>query len=391
MKINNNNFKPILLAGCVALASGSAFADVKVYEDEKVGTFSVDASFNTFFSQTSTENDISGIDRDQSRVRSGFLPNWVGFNFSKELDNVKIGGRSSFWVSINDSNRNLTETGIDVRQFYATLDWDWGQVLIGKDFTLFSRSNIFLDEILLGYGNVNDTLGLVDGTGVSFGNIGSGYIYPLPTSQITYRTPTKGGFRLALGIVDPGNTTDDRGPNRTSEENTPRFEGELTYEGKFSGGKINAFAGFLQQSTESDLQEDVDTFGISYGAKLTLGGFSIHASGFDGEAVGFLLGPGGDAGLGLTNLLAENGEEVDSDGYLAQVAFKHGKNRYVASYGETDVEIDLGWENEGTQFAWFHAYNSNVTFVAEYSINEITLGSASEEAQTLALGAIVNF
>jgi hypothetical protein len=107
--------------------------------------------------------------------------------------------------------------------------------------------------------------------------------------------------------------------------------------------------------------------------------------------LGLLLGPGGDAGLGLTNFLVENGDEVDSNGTLTQFSYKHGKNRFVASYGETEVETETVIENEGTQFAWFHSYNDNVIFVAEYSINEFSVGSATEEADTLALGAIVNF
>lgn len=393
MTKNNKSVKPLVLASLISAISAPSMAAITFFDDEKIGTVSVDASFNTFYSQTSIENDITGQDRDQARVRSGFLPNWVGFNFKKELENVTIGGRSSFWVSINDSNQRITDTGIDVRQFYATLDWKWGQVLIGKDFTLFSRSNIFLDEILLGYGNVNDSLGLVDGTGVSFGNIGSGYIYPLPTSQITYRTPEFcGGFKLALGVVDPGNTSEDRNPTgRSSEESAPRFEGELTYNTKFSGGSFHAFAGFLTQSTDQENEDSIDSNGFSFGGKISVGGFSLHASGFDGQALGLLLGPGGDAGLGLNNFLVEDGDEVDSNGTLTQLAYKHGKNRFVFSYGETEVETDTVVENEGTQVAWFHAYNKNVTFVAEYSINEFSVGSATEEADTLALGAVVNF
>ena len=82
-------------------------------------------------------------------------------------------------------------------------------MLFGKDFGLFSRSNILLDEMLSGYGQVSDVLGLVDGGGVSFGNIGTGYPYPFPTSQITYRSPEMSGLRIAAGIMDPVDTTED--------------------------------------------------------------------------------------------------------------------------------------------------------------------------------------
>ena len=374
-----------------ALTSLPSVAGITIYSDPEVAEVSIDASFNTFYVNSSTDNDISGNDRDQARVKMGFLPSWVGMTFSKDFDGVKVGGRSSFWVTINDSNTGITSTGIDVRQFYGTLDFSWGQILVGKDFTLFNRSNIFLDEILIGYGLVNDTLGLIDGQGVSFGNIGAGYTYAMPTSQITYRSPEfAGGFKLAVGLIDPSNTSTDRGAGRTSQETMPRIEGELTYTNKFEGGMLNAFVGFLSQTTESDVAGDVESRGVSYGAKLNYEGFALHASGFSGDAVGFLLGPTDNA-LGLLNLLYENGEEVRSEGRLLQASYTTGANRFVASTGKTDVETEVPWEMKTMQLAMFHSLNSAVTLVAEYNTNDISIGVATEEVKTFALGAVINF
>lgn len=389
----NNKMKPVsssLL--CLAVAAAMpASAAITLYDKDST-SFSVDGSFNTFFVQSDSDNDIAGTNRTQSRVKMGLLPNWIGFNFSKQVGDLKLGGRSSFWVSINDSNTNITSTAIDVRQFYGTVDGDWGQILVGKDFTLFSRSNIFLDEMLAGYGGVSDTLGLIDGQGVSFGHIGSGYYYPFPHSQITYRSPDMGGFKVALGIVDPGNTAPtDRGAGRSSEESTPRFEGEFTYHTNFDNGAFDAWVGFLTQETESDIDGDVKSSGVSYGAKVKVGGLAVHASGFTGEGLGLLLGPGADAGLGLTGLISENGDEVDSDGYIVQGSYTMGKSRFVVSYGETEVDTEAEWVGETTQVAWFYSVNSNLTLVTEFNTNEISIGSAAEETDTLALGVIVNF
>ncbi|MBU2978147.1 porin [Alteromonas sp. C1M14] len=392
--MNNQNIrlklKPVALA-LTALVSTTSYGAITLFDDNDVGTVSVDASFNTFYVNSSTDSEISGIERDQSRVKMGFLPNWLGMNFSKEINGLKVGGRSSFWVSINDSNSGITSTGIDVRQFYATVGADWGEILIGKDFTLFNRSNIFMDEMLQGYGNVNDTLGLIDGQGVSFGNIGSGYTYPFPTAQITYRSPEfGGGFKLAVGLIDPSNTSSDDGPNRESEESRPRIEAELTYTTKFDDGMFNAWVGFLNQTTESDTQGDVDSNGVSYGAKINMGGFALHASGFSGDAIGFLLGPTDNA-LDLQGLLYEAGDEVESSGYLVQGSYKTGSNRFVLSYGNTEVETETPWEMDATQAAWFYNINSNVTFVLEYSMNEISIGDATEDTDSIAIGGIVNF
>lgn len=370
-------------AWLVVLAiSVPASATITLYDKEGT-TFSTDGSFNTFYVYSDSDNEIAGTNRQQSRVKMGFLPNWIGFNFSKQVGDLKLGGRSSFWVSINDSDSNLTETGIDVRQFYGTVDAAWGQVLFGKDFTLFNRSNIFLDEILLGYGNVSDTLGLIDGAGVSFGNIGTGYTYPFPSAQITYRSPDLAGFKLAVGLIDPSRTAVD------GEEKAPRLEGELTYSHAFAKGSVTSWVGFLTQESDSDTVETVDSQGLSYGIQAKFVGLSLLASGFDAKGVGFLLGPGADTTLGLP--IVEAGDEVDSNGYLLQASYTYGPSRFVASYGQNELEASTEWDNETSTAAYFYSVNDNLKLVAEYNINKISIGSAEEETKTTALGVILNF
>jgi predicted porin len=228
-------FKGLFALLVVLTLCSPAAAAYSLY-DKEGATFTVDGFFNTFYVHSSSDKNAAmealiGPDRDQSRIKMGFLPNYIGFNFGKQVDDLKVGGRSSFWVTINDSDSTVTSTGIDVRQFYGTVDGSWGQILFGKDFTLFCRSNIFNDEILLGYGNVSDFNGLIDGNGVSFGDIGSGYVYPLPTAQITYRTPDFGGFKLAVGLVDPSRTSSNTAVG--AEEEVPRLEGEATFNKTF--------------------------------------------------------------------------------------------------------------------------------------------------------------
>lgn len=396
---------PLLAFSCFAV--GTAQAAFTLYEKEGA-TFSVDGFFNTFYVHSSSDNEISGVDRDQSRVKMGFLPNYIGFNFSKQLDTMKVGGRSSFWVTINDSEENVTETGIDVRQFYGTVDGDWGQVLFGKDFGLFCRSNIFLDEILQGYGNVNDTLGLIDGGGVSFGNIGTGYVYPFPNAQITYRSPDLAGFKLAIGIVDPAHTSDfDPDVTYFPEESAPQVQGELAYTYNFDKGSVTAWGGFLWQTSEDagDSGAEVDSEGVSFGIQAKYAGLTLHASGFDASGVSFLLGPGVDSTLGLP-IVDSNFDEVDSKGYLLQAAYAFGKHKLVASYGKTEMDdaafyvaetatttapIFADWENETTTGAYFYTVNDYLKVVAEYNVNKISIGKAEETVDTIALGGILSF
>lgn len=412
-----------VLPAAIGAAIGAAtalpsMAAVEVYNEDGTSV-SFDASFNAFYSSTSVDTSTVFADgsaptsssRDQARIRSGFLPNWFGANFSKDMGNFKVGGRASFWVSINDNDETPTDGLIDTRQFYGTVDSSWGQILVGKDFTLYNRSNIFGDEILLGYGMTNDQLGLVDGAYVSFGNIGSGYIYPMPTSQVTYRSPDIGGFKLAVGLVDPSRTATDGSGNidPAAEESAPRIEGELTFNTALGDdSNLNAWLGFLSQSSEG-AAEDIDSRGVSYGAKVKFGGLSLHASGYDGEGLGFLTGTADNKGLGLVglNVIQENGREVDSSGYLLQGSYTLGDTRVALSYGVSEVDNSDRWENETTTVALFHSFAPNLIGVVEYTMNEISYGARgfaladdspalpngrlTEEADAIAIGLIINF
>ena len=148
-------FKVSVISATLAMAAFNSNAAVEIYENDGM-TFSADGLVNIFYVNSSIETtDASGnaSDRDQSRVRMGFLPNNIGFNFSNQLSDLKIGMRSSFWVSVNDTDQSRDATPddlgtgslIDVRQFYGTVSGDWGEVLLGKDFGLFNRANILGD------------------------------------------------------------------------------------------------------------------------------------------------------------------------------------------------------------------------------------------------------
>lgn len=370
--------------------SQPASAAITLYEKEGA-TFGVDGFFNTFFVTSSSDNEIADPDtkRDQARIKMGFLPNYIGFNFSKQVGDLKLGGRSSFWVSINDSDSSPTATAIDVRQFYGTVDAAWGQVLLGKDFGLFNRSNIFLDEILLGYGKVSDTLGLVDGGGVSFGNIGSGYIYPLPTAQITYRTPDMSGFKLAIGLLDPSHTA-----GAGSEENMPRIESELTFNKKIGESSLTAWTNFMYQKSKVDGGNSVKSSGIGYGLQGKIAGFGLTASGFNASGAGWLIGPADISGLAIP--VANAGDEIDSNGYLVQGSYTFGPARLVASYGQTKVDYGTVFtgdlEDTTMTGAVFYAVNSALNLVAEYNVNELKLDSGpKEKTKTIALGVTLSF
>ncbi|WP_415887961.1 porin [Neptuniibacter sp. QD37_6] len=349
------NNKAKLLAVAVAMGmSAHASAAIELYNQDGT-TFSADGHFNAFY--VHTDNDTTG---DQSRVRMGFLPNWIGFNVSKEIDGLKVGGRSSFWVTINDGTNNVTDTAIDVRQFYGTVDGEFGQVLFGKDFGLYARTNIFSDELLLGTG-----LPMPNTGGVTFGNISVGYPYATPNAQITYRSPVNNGFQIAVGILDP-----DSGET-VGQGDDARFEAELTYATDFDGGKFNAWLGAATGESNTD---GGSVEGLAFGARVAMGGFQLTASGFDQE--------------GISSVLADNtvASNTDSDGYLVQASYAANGHRVVLSHGETEVN---GADSQEMQtIAYFYDVNSSLKLIAEYDQAET---GAGVETDQFAIGAALSW
>ncbi|MFT6918834.1 MAG: hypothetical protein ACJA2G_001466, partial [Cognaticolwellia sp.] len=117
----------------IALACTSAFnasAAVELYNNDDGMTFTADGLVNIFYSSSdSDQTDAEGIETNskQSRVRTGFLPSYIGLNSSNQVGDFKVATRSSLWVSLSDTDNSRDEspgdlgtgTLIDVRQFYA--------------------------------------------------------------------------------------------------------------------------------------------------------------------------------------------------------------------------------------------------------------------------------
>jgi predicted porin len=378
-----------LIATAVLAASWHANAGVEIYNKDGT-TFSADGLINIFYVNSSIEaTDISGAvsDRDQSRIKMGFLPNNIGFNYGKQLDDLKIEVRSSFWVSINDTDlsRGATALGtnslIDVRQFYAKLSGDWGSVTLGKDFGLFNRTNILGDELLLGYGQTSDTFGLVDGGNVSFGNISTGYSYPMPKAQITYRTNDMNGFNVAVGVMDPSKSAAD------SSEDTPRIEFEASYTTELNNVGVKGWLNGLSQTSEVQGIEQ-DQSGLGYGLNVKFSGLSLTASGYSSEGVGYVAG--------LDNIVGA--ESNESDGSLLQASYTTGDNRFVISSGETENQDTANMAagittHKNFALGYFRTVRPGIIMVAEFNNTESenSITSLAEDNKTFSIGTVVTF
>ncbi len=357
-----------LLACCISFNSN---AEIVLYDKDKT-TVSVDAFLSAFYVSTDSDfSDPARIDKKQSRVRIGYIPNWIGFNFSNETESgLKLGARTSFFVSVGDQvdDSKLTESVVDTRQFYGTVGGDWGEVLFGKDFEIFSRTTVFNDVNVMGVGNISQTLGVVDFEFVSFGNLGSGQTFPLPIGQITYRTPTINGFKLALAAVDPSKQARNGGID--SEEDMPRFEAELTYDREWDGGSLTAFlGGTTQESTQLIANGDtIDSTGVNYGFVLRQSGFVLHLSALDGSGIGPLINSQGGFAVNGNGTF----EELDVEARLAQVSYTFNKEKLFVSLGKTEQEGATAasantFDATSFAFGWNHRFNDKLTLLVEYN------------------------
>ena len=182
------------------------------------------------------------------------------------------------------------------------------------------------------------------------------------------------GFKLAVGVMDPNKTSG------MSEEDSPRFEAELTYDASFDNGSMKAWVSGMSQSSE-DAGVDHDQSGVGYGVNFKSSGFSATASGFSAEGVG-----------ALDQMVSA--ETNESDGYLVQASYTTGANRFVISYGETRTDSG-GPEttSSNSNVSYFRTVMPGVFFVAEVNQTEAeTEGTkVGEENNVFSIGAVVTF
>lgn len=355
--------------------------------DKDQTTFSTDGYINAFYVNSDVDRQGEQFDRRQSRVKMGFCPT-TGFNMGKQVDDLKLGARASFWVTINDSETNGTDTAIDVRQFYGTVaNPEWGEVLIGKDFGLFARSNILLDELLAGYGEVSDT---------GAGGRRRGVVrqhrqwLPVPVPHVADHLPHASDGRPAGGGGHHGPGRHQRQqPDWQGLPENPRTESEITYQFDLAGAQIYSWVnGSYQTSDNTDpAVQSVTSKGVGYGVQAKMGGLSLTGSGFRAKGINpFFTNNAGEPTL----------RNVDSDGYLLQGSYKVGKNRVALSYGKTKDDgngaVGSGADYQTRGVALFHDVNDNLKLVAEYnqfSIDGHETSDQNEDTDTFAVGAVL--
>jgi hypothetical protein len=332
--------------------------------------------------------------KDSNSIRGGLLPSSFQVSLATHQLGMDIGvyvgiytGGNNADVGLFNANNGgapfgLGTAGIDFRQFYGTIGTPtWGTVKIGRDIGLFGSDAILNDLTLFGVGSPGNNFAPGDTT---LGRIGVGYIYADFIPQITYRTPTIGGFTayvgaftpyapLAAGGGDPTSASaclDGLACNGWTNSDSPMVQGKLSWVGPLwspdakltlstsgvwqrqqadcSGFVINPDGTcdtLLPSGFTSALNQDAhaDAWAVDGFAMLDWWGFNFVAYGYTGKGVG-------TTGL-FFNGLDAIGETRRSDGGYLQAAYTFSNWGFQpltvgASYGISHLETASAQDNE---------------------------------------------
>ena len=309
--------------------------------------------------------------QNSNSIRGGLLPSSIQLSLATHQSGLDIGvylgvytGGNNVDVGAFNANNggfpvSLGTAGIDFRQFFGTIGTPtWGTVKIGRDIGLFASDAILNDLTLLGVGT---PAGNFAPGNTTLGRIGIGYIYADFLPQITYRSPTIGGFTAYVGAFSPYDEFAFSGDPFSSTlftgHDLPEMQGKLSYVttpwtdakltlstsgvwqrqqvncGFSASGLCSVSPGVLTDFTLTPLQSDaeVDAWAVDGFAMLDWWGWNFVAYGYTGK------------GVGTTGLFFDgvdiNGNTRRSDGGYLQAAYTfNGVFTLGGSYGVSHLE-----------------------------------------------------
>jgi predicted porin len=338
----------------------------------------------------------AGEDKSSS-ISNGLLPAALALSASTTQKGYDLGVTFGFYpgISTNDGSPNLQQgadllntalgtTSIDMRQVFMTFGNDkMGTFLLGRNIGLFGADAILGDMTLPGVGAANGNYATPANT--SLGSIGLGYIYTDWLAQINYTTPDFSGFKVTLGVFDP---IEPIVQDVAVPESSPGIHGKVAYE----NGPIYVSATFISQKHKGELDaQDFDSFGFDVGGKLTFGGAEFLVWYYQGE------------GVGTTALYLfsddRNGNERDSDGFLAQFTYKFGDLKVGVNYGVSNLDLAAGEApsllvktNEKYTVGAYYSLTENLTLLGEFTDTKAEAHDGVEnDSSNFNIGAYLSF
>jgi predicted porin len=346
---------------------------------------------------------------NSAAVRNGLLPGNFNINLKTRQEGYDIGVTFGFYPGLNNvtgaggANSGgqptaLGTTGIDFRQQFITIGTArMGTFKAGRDIGLFAQEAILNDFTLFGAGS---TGGNIAPSNTTLGRIGLGYIYTDWIPQLTYTTPSVGGWQGAVGIFTP---LDAVGSGVLLAHDEPQIQAKLTFavpEGAFGPVSAKFWTNIVTEEFKSNgtggealpAGGSQRAFGFDIGAKLTLGGFGLLLYGYTGDGIG-------TTGL-FINALSATGNKRDSDGYIGQLTYTFADRLTLGgSYGVSNLSLASGEVNptlvkfnESESFGVHYKLTDWVNLIGEYTHTHAHAQGANSAAEdTIAAGTILFF
>ncbi len=376
------------IAAALAIAAAPAQA---ISFSQGDATLDINGTVNGFYSHRSAE--ANGVKTTNSALTNGLLPGWINFVFTTKVDGLDIKAHVGFAPGINDKSDvvglpsdpgcggatgcDSPFTQIDTRNLYFQFgNQEWGTVKLGRDIGLFGQKIILSDMTLLGLGG-NSYASTPFNT--TFGMIGHGYMYTGFQPQITYTTPTMGGFSASAGIFDPNKFAGD-------ETKNPGFQAMANYDWEAGAAKGSLWAGAIHQRTSG--AGSFNASGFELGAKVGIGAFEAVAYGFDASGLGLST-----VGALFLSPFAKN----DGRGYFVQGTYTVGKTKFGLNYGENRDRGGLLTDTNTFRSATagvYHSLNKYITLVGEYNQEKgegADLFPGDLKTRTISVGGILFF
>ena len=352
-----------------------------------------------------TNGAVMGAGTDSTGVVTGLLPNVWGMTLKAPTNNgLDMQARLGLYTHMNGGNNALGNGQINLRETNFSVSGSFGTILVGRSLGIYSSSGILNDMLLFGVGAAPSA----DNSNTTLGRIGLGYLYTDFQPQISWTTPGLGPIGFKVGLFDPNDVISVNSAADATENVTPRVEAQATFATEVSGVSANFWVEGSYQNTEFTAAaastcnaipttgaqagtpvnsncDDVDSAGVAAGTKLSVGNFSIVASGWYGSGMGM-------RGQHSEGALDAVGKPFQSyGGYLQGTADLGGGTNVGYSYGgnyklQTGNEIsstavaEVNFNDMHSVMVW-HNVNDHFRLVAEggYVRQAFHMGGANED------------
>ena len=379
--------KTLVAAAALAAALPAAHA-----VDIKAGDWTVSAggNINAFYTSSSCKQasgTVAGLalgdaalacgGADKSTViGNGLLPSQVSVGARSTQSGYDIAANVTISVATATNSSIAQNSTVDVRNAFMTIgSAGMGTFKLGRDYGLFGLNAVLNDMTLLGVGAATNA---TQKGRVSLGHLGSGMAYVGTYGQMTYSSPSAGGFNVDVGVMSPVDVT--LGGAQTAKD-TPQTQLRLNFgSGSFKGW----VAGKNQSFKAVGASPAFSMSGTEVGGSFSAGGFGLVANLQSGKGLGVLSD--GDQG------------GVKTDHSFVQGTYKvAAKTKLGLGYGKSENKSNTGAannlkSNENTTLAVYHNITPQVTLVGEVGETKSKAFNGKEAKQSsVAFGAIFFF